>query len=218
MTRFALAMAFALMASTAQAQPICVCLKCVGPDFDRFAIVAGSMKPALLPDQCIITRNRFRRDELRPGTIVAFRHPINSAAYIKRIVATEGQQVQMIDGRLHINGQAVRTQPVADYEEPMERQGPQNLFPVCANGPVQVGQTCQKGQALETLGGQTYPILDLGDRPLDNTPAVTVPTGHVFVMGDNRDNSSDSRIALASGGVGPVAITDIIGLLDEVRP
>jgi signal peptidase I len=71
---------------------------------------------------------------------------------------------------------------------------------------------------IETLpGGRTHAIFKIVARePLDNMTEVQVPGGHLFVMGDNRDNSADSRVPLASGGVGMLPVTDLVGRVDAV--
>ena len=71
---------------------------------------------------------------------------------------------------------------------------------------------------IETLpGGVTHPILKLHDNGrLDNTPEVTVPAGRLFVMGDNRDNSADSRVDVRDGGVGLLPMDDLVGRADAV--
>jgi signal peptidase I len=71
---------------------------------------------------------------------------------------------------------------------------------------------------IETLpGGRAHPILKLAGRnQFDDTPEVIVPAGHVFVMGDNRDNSADSRVPLAQGGVGLLPTDNLIGRVESV--
>jgi signal peptidase I len=79
------------------------------------------------------------------------------------------------------------------------------------------GAICEKPRQIETLpGGVSHSILDIGPRPADNTGVFTVPEGQYFFMGDNRDNSTDSRFAQSRGGVGFVEAKDIVGRADRV--
>ena len=98
-----------------------------------------------------------------------------------------------------------------------EPQGPQRIRPRCANGPVGDGGTCIKERFIETLpGGRTHSILNIGNQGSDNTPVYAVPEGQYFFMGDNRDNSSDSRVPRIAGGVGFVPFENLVGRADRV--
>ena len=76
---------------------------------------------------------------------------------------------------------------------------------------------CQKDKFIETLpGGTSHSILNIGTQSSDNTGVYTVPEGHYFFMGDNRDNSTDSRVPQTAGGVGFVPFEDLVGRADRV--
>jgi signal peptidase I len=79
------------------------------------------------------------------------------------------------------------------------------------------GAVCEKQRRIETLpNGVSYATLNVGARALDNTGVFTVPADEFFFMGDNRDNSTDSRVAQAARGVGFVPRADIVGRADRV--
>ncbi len=127
------------------------------------------------------------------GDVAVFRLPRDPTVdYIKRIVGLPGDRIQMISGVLHINGQPVRREAAGTYLS----QGD--------------GPSVQTQYYLETLpGGRQHPIIEYSDRePLDNTPEYRVPEGYVFGMGDNRDNSQDSRVMNA---VGFIPLENMIG-------
>lgn len=151
------------------------------------------------------------------GDVVVFRHPVNGQDYIKRLIGLPGETVQVIDSVLHINGQPVALQDDGRFEEVMTAQGPQRLRPRCENGPVGEGGACFKSRQIETLpGGRSHTVLNIGRQSSDNTPLYTVPAGHYFFMGDNRDNSTDSRVPQQAGGVGFVPYENLIGRADRI--
>ena len=120
------------------------------------------------------------------GDVVVFRSPKDdSTDFVKRVVGLPGDRIQMISGALNINGQPVKRERIEDFTSD-EDGAPQ---------PVK--------QYRETLpNGVTYNTLDLVENgPLDNTQVYTVPAGNYFMMGDNRDNSTDSRMLSAFGYV-----------------
>jgi len=160
------------------------------------------------------------------GDVVVFRHPVSGTDYIKRVIGLPGDTVQMKASRLFINGVMTKTNMTEDFIEVYERQGSQGNRPICSNGVVGLGGSCIKKRYIETLpNGVSYGILDTVDQDdlklggrlnLDSTKVYSVPKGHFFFMGDNRDNSSDSRVPQSLGGVGFVPMEDIVGRADRI--
>ena len=160
---------------------------------------------------------RLFGSEPERGDVVVFRHPISGRDYIKRLIGLPGDQIQIINGIVQINGVAAPQEPAGQFEELMELQGPQALRPRCANGAVGQGGMCLKDRAIETLpNGVSHAVLDIGPQASDRTGVYTVPEGNYFFMGDNRDNSADSRLAQTAGGVGFVPYENLIGRADRI--
>ncbi len=151
------------------------------------------------------------------GDVIVFRHPVSGRDYIKRLVAMPGETVQMRDGVLFINGEEVPQEPAGTFSEVMRPQGPEGRRPRCTNGPVGDGGECLKARAIETLpGGRQHVVLDIAPQASDRTGVYTVPEGHYFFVGDNRDNSADSRLAQQVQGVGFVPFENLIGRADRI--
>jgi signal peptidase I len=180
--------------------------------YEPFNIPSGSMLPTLLigdylfvsklsygysryslPFELPIIPGRIFAEEPERGDVIVFKHPSLDKTYIKRLVGLPGDKVQMIGGILHINGEAVKRRQIEDYRHRTE------------NGGVIVFQ-----QYIETLpNGVEHRILEQSDSGiLDDTGIYEVPAGHYFMMGDNRDRSSDSR---NKADVGFVPEVNLIG-------
>ena len=180
--------------------------------YEPFNIPSGSMIPTLLVgDYLFVSKasygySRYSLPLALPlipgrvlftpperGDVVVFKLPSdNSTDYIKRIVGLPGDTVQVKGGILHINGAAVKRRQIEDFQ-------PEN-----GARPV--------AQFIETLpNGREHRILELSDTmSADNTPVYHVPAGHYFAMGDNRDNSRDSRFP----EVGPIPEQNLVGRAD----
>lgn len=151
------------------------------------------------------------------GDVAVFRHPVTGRDFIKRLIGLPGDTVRMQDGRLILNGEPVAYADGGLFVEEYAPQGPQGLRPQCMNGAVGLGAACEKRRLIETLpNGVSHSVLDIGERTFDDTGIYTVPEGHFFFMGDNRDNSRDSRESQATGGVGFVPYEDLVGRADRV--
>ncbi len=151
------------------------------------------------------------------GDVVVFRHPVTGYDFIKRLIGLPGDKVQIKNGVIFINGVAVKREADGAFREEYGPQGPQGHRPRCENGPVGDGGICAKSRYIETLpNGVSYSTLNITNQQSDNTGIYTVPEGHYFFMGDNRDNSTDSRVPQSARGVGFVPYENLIGRADRV--
>jgi len=151
------------------------------------------------------------------GDVVVFRHPVSGRDYIKRLTGLPGDRVQVKDGVLYINDTPVGLEDGGNFEETNAPQGSLRSVPRCENAPVGNSDICLKSRQIETLpNGVSHSILNIGTQSTDNTPAFTVPAEHYFFMGDNRDNSTDSRRRQQAGGVGFVPYENLIGRADRI--
>ena len=181
---------------------------------EPFNIPSGSMRPTLeIGDYLFVNKpaygySRFsfpfgfapiegrvftRGHVPQRGDVIVFRLPTNTSIdFIKRITGLPGDHMQMKKGRLYINGQMV----------PREETGHTKIS--------ENGQTSDVTEYIETLpGGVKHHIYEMSDDgPADNTQEYVVPDGHYFGMGDNRDNSEDSRFLNV---VGYIPLENIVG-------
>lgn len=180
--------------------------------YEPFNIPSGSMKPTLLVgDYLFVSKFAYGYSKYslplslplfsgrifgslpERGDVAVFKLPTdNKTDYIKRIVGLPGDTLKVTDGVLHVNGEAADLEPIGPFIDDMDGRK----------------ITIEKfGETLPSTDRQHF-ILDLTERGrLDNTDAFEVPAGHVFAMGDNRDNSLDSR----TSAVGYIPVENLIG-------
>jgi signal peptidase I len=194
--------------------------------FQPFNIPSGSLVPTLLVgDYLFVSKyaygyshfslpsfldldpsampGRIFASEPKRGDVIVFKLPSDGQTdYIKRLIGLPGDKIQVVHGRLIINGQMVPREPIKPFLTV-------NHF----------GKPEEAPQYLETLpGGVTHRIIQIDgdDGTFDNTKIYEVPPGHYFMMGDNRDNSSDSRLSGDQGGVGYVPFVNLIGRAEVI--
>jgi len=189
---------------------------------EPFYVPSGSMEPTLLIGDALLASKfpygygtaslpmqinlpetgRVFQDTPKLGDVVVFRWPGDrSQVWVKRVIGLPGDKVALRDGRVIINGTPVGLK--ADGSGQSENED---------------GGRTSAARYVETLpGGKQHVIFKLTpSEPLDNMAEITVPPGRLFVMGDNRDNSADSRVPLRDGGVGLLPVSDLVGRVDAV--
>lgn len=200
--------------------------------FSPFNIPSESMQPRLvdgdyllvskwpygfsrysLPFSVPLIPGRLFAHQPEAGDVVVFKAPPgNDIDYIKRVIGLPGDTVQMQNGQLFLNDVAVPKQRIADFTI---RVSPNTQCRGVEFQDVDAKKRaiCRYPQYRETLpNGKSYNVLDLYDSEADTTEPVIVPEGHMFLMGDNRDNSLDSRFAaVEGGGIGIVPQENLIG-------
>jgi signal peptidase I len=149
------------------------------------------------------------------GDVVVFRHPNDKADLIKRVIGLPGDTVAVAGGRLILNGKPVAREALAPVRVRVSPNSPcRAVYLAQARVVASAGQGyCLFKAWRETLpGGPAYTVLDQIDHgPADDFPATRVPPGRIFLMGDNRDDSLDSRFAAGQGGVGMVSEENLVG-------
>ncbi|MFT4014333.1 MAG: signal peptidase I [Paracoccus sp. (in: a-proteobacteria)] len=155
--------------------------------------------------------------EPQRGDVVVFRHA-RGDDFIKRLIGLPGDRIQMRDGTAYINGVAAPQVPAGEFVEAQQPQGPQGSLPCPAGIRAPQDGQCVAPRLTETLpNGVSHDVLNLTDGgPGDNTEEFLVPEGQYFFMGDNRDNSGDSRWPASRGGAGMVPADRIIGRADRI--
>ncbi|MGY4484643.1 signal peptidase I [Bradyrhizobium sp. LM3.2] len=189
---------------------------------EPFYVPSGSMEPTLLIGDALIASKfpygygtsslpiqinlpesgRVFAETPKQGDVVVFRWPGDrSQAWVKRVVGLPGDRIQLRQGQLFVNDRPAELKPDGVGAAEDDNGGSEPAY-----------------RYVETLpNGVSHLIFKMRDNgPLDNTQEVTVPAGHLFVLGDNRDNSADSRVPLRSGGVGLLPIDNLVGRADAV--
>jgi len=176
-----------------------------------------------LPFSVPLIPGRILAGQPKRGDVVIFKAPANlDQDWIKRAIGLPGDTVQMKDGQLFLNGQAIPKVRIEDFEVRLspnthcvatQYANPATYEVVKSDGT----HVCRYPQYRETIptgdgtAQKSYNVLDLGTTPQDNTPAVVVPEGSLFMMGDDRDDSDDSRVSVEAGGVGMLPQANLVG-------
>ena len=198
-----------------------------------FSIPSGSMLPTLyIGDYLVVAKwpygysrysfllgvpsfsGRIARHLPKRGDVVVFRHPTEDSDLIKRVIGLPGDTVELRAGQVVLNGRPVSRAPLAPYRLPISSNTPCRVVPPASPTVIQTnGQSlCIYPAYRETLpNGPSYIVLDQAPTQADDFGPVKVPADHVFLMGDNRDDSLDSRYPSAEGGIDMVPTENLIG-------
>jgi signal peptidase I len=172
----------------------------------------GYSRASLPVDLAFVPSGRLFGRLPQRGDVVIFKHPVDRVDYVKRVIGLPGDRIEVVAGQLVLNGVPVPKVKIADFVLPIRPNESCTQVQFTEREPNGTF-ACRYPRFRETLpGGKSYQVLDLGITPQDNFEPITVPARRVFVMGDNRDNSLDSRFPAVSGqGVGLVPIDNLAG-------
>jgi signal peptidase I len=198
-----------------------------------FTIPSGSMQPTLyIGDYLVVAKwpygySRFSFPFGFPsfdgrifghlperGDVVVFRHFNDHEDLIKRVIGLPGDTVELRGGALILNGRPVTRIALPPYKLPISANTACKVVPPATPTVAKTadGSYCLFPAYRETLPGRpTYTVLDQTTTAADDFGPVTVPAASVFLMGDNRDDSADSRFPEVEGGVGMVTVNNLIG-------
>lgn len=165
-----------------------------------------------LPFRLPLPQGRLFAGMPQRGDVVIFKHPVDGTDYIKRVIGLPGDSIAVVQGQVVLNGRPLPLVRAPDFEIALSPNT------ACAWGGSEVprpdgSRACRYLRFTETLpGGRSHAVVDFGPTGADNFSPVIIPTGAMFVMGDNRDNSQDSRFPAAAGfGVGMVPMDNLVG-------
>jgi signal peptidase I len=199
-----------------------------------FSIPSGSMLPTLyIGDYLMVAKwpygysrysfpfefpsfaGRMLERSPKRGDVVVFRHPQSDEDLIKRVIGLPGDTIEVRGGVAILNGKPIPREELPPFRMTVSANSPCKVVPPAAPMAVSAGGRiiCTYPAYRETLpGGPSYTVLDQVDSsPADDFPATIVPAGRVFLMGDNRDDSFDSRFSTMEGGIGMVPIENLVG-------